>query len=85
MEVNNALTQVQTYRGKADYQRNQVAALERTVKSTRLLMENGSSDYLEVLTAQEALLSARLSYLQNRYDEIASFIALYQALGGGKD
>lgn len=33
---------------------------------------------------QEALLSARLSYLQNRYDEIASFIALYQALGGGK-
>jgi len=85
MEVNNALTQVQTYRGKADYQRNQVAALERTVKSTRLLMENGSSDYLEVLTAQEALLSARLSYLQNRYDEITSFIALYQALGGGKD
>jgi outer membrane protein TolC len=85
MEVNNALTQVQTYRGKADYQHNQVTALERTVKSTRLLMENGSAGYLEVLTAQENLLSARLSYLQNRYDEIASFIALYQALGGGKD
>ena len=85
MEVNNALTQVQTYRGKADYQHNEVTALERTVKSTRLLMENGASGYLEVLTAEENLLSARLAYLQNKYDEINSFIALYQALGGGRD
>lgn len=84
-EVNDALIQVQTYQGKVNYLRNQVTALEQTVKSTRLLMENGSSDYLEVLTAQENLLSAQLSYLQNRYDEIVSFIALYQALGGGKD
>lgn len=85
MEVNNALTQVQTYRDKADYQRDQVTALERTVKATRLLMENGSANYLEVLTAQENLLSARLGFLQNKYNEIASFISLYQALGGGKE
>ena len=85
MEVNNALTAVQTAREKSDYLQAQVAALERTVKSTKLLMEGGDSSYLEVLTAQENQLSARLSFLQNKYDEISAFISLYQALGGGKD
>ena len=85
MEVNNALTAVQTAREKSDYLQAQVTALERTVKSTKLLMEGGDSSYLEVLTAQENQLSARLSFLQNKYDEISAFISLYQALGGGKD
>ena len=85
MEVNNALTQVQTYRQKTHHLESQIASLEHTVRSTKLLQQEGSSSYLEVLTAQESLLSARLSLLQNQYDEIASFIALYQALGGGRE
>ncbi len=83
MEVNNALTQMQTYREKAESYAAQVNALERTVRSTRLLMENGSSNYLEVLTARENMLSARLSLLTNVYNEISAYITLYQALGGG--
>lgn len=85
MEVNNALTQVLTYHSTAEQYAHEVQALEQAVRATRLLMENGSSNYLEVLTAQESLLSARLTLLQNRYREIASFISLYQALGGGRD
>lgn len=79
VEVNNALTQVQTYADKSTLLDNQVKSLERTVKSTRLLQQNGSSNYLEVLTAQENLLSAQMSRLQNLYNKVAAMIALYQA------
>ena len=79
-EVNNALTQAQTYANKSSLLENQVKALERTVKSTHLLQQNGSSNYLEVLTAQENLLSAQMSQLQNIYNKVAAQIALYQAM-----
>lgn len=80
VEVNNALTQVQTYNAKSVLLENQVKSLKRTVKSTRLLQENGSSNYLEVLTAQENLLSAQMAALQNDFMKVASIIALYQAI-----
>ncbi len=80
IEVNNALTQVQTYSGKSSLLDNQVKALERTVKSTHLLQQNGSSNYLEVLTAQENLLSAQMARLQNQYSKVAAQIALWQAM-----
>ncbi len=80
IEVNNALTQVQTYSDKSSLLDNQVKALERTVKSTHLLQQNGSSNYLEVLTAQENLLSAQMARLQNQYSKVAAQIALWQAM-----
>ena len=41
--------------------------------------------YLEVLTAQQTLLSARLSQIADRFEGIQGMINLYQALGGGAD
>lgn len=49
---------------------------------TRELMNNGTNTYLEVLTAQEDLLSAQLTEVENRYDGIQALINLYTALGG---
>ena len=83
IEVNNHLSQVQTYHELADIYRKHTAAVRRSEKATRLLQESGSSTYLEVLTAQQNLLTAELQELSNKYNEIASTIALYQALGGG--
>lgn len=84
-EVNNSLAQVQTARNKFEYREKQVTALERAVESTELLMRHGSTTYLEVLTAQQTLLSARLSQVSDRFDEIQGVVNLYQALGGGRD
>lgn len=84
-EVNNYYAQTQTYRQQADLYAERTSALKRTVRATRLLMESGSSSYLEVLTAEQNLLSSQLSELSNRFNEISSTIALYQALGGGVD
>lgn len=84
-EVNNALTQCQSARAKAELRVQQVEALERAVESTELLMQHGSTTYLEVLTAQQSLLSAQLSQIADRFDEIQGVVNLYQALGGGRD
>ena len=84
-EENNALTQGQSARAKTDLRAKQIEALTRAVESTELLMEHSSTTYLEVLTAQQSLLSAQLSQITDRFDEIQGIVNLYQALGGGRD
>ena len=84
-EVNNALTQVQVARGKTELRDGQITSLETAVRSTQLLMKHGNSTYLEVLTAQQSLLSAQLTQIADRFDEIQGIINLYKALGGGKE
>ena len=82
-EVNNALTGWQTARKDAELNRRKVETLESAVRSTKLLMEHGNTNYLEVLTAQQTLLQAQLAEVSDRYEEIQSVISLYHALGGG--
>lgn len=82
-EVNNALTQFQTAGQQSSLSARQVALLQTAVKSTRLLMQHGSTTYLEVLTAQQSLLQAQLTQVSDRFNEIQAVISLYQALGGG--
>lgn len=85
IEVNNALTAWQNARQKVNIYENQVKQLEQAVTSTRLLMtHSNTTSYLEVLTAQQSLLSAQLNQVANRFGEIQSIINLYTALGGGR-
>lgn len=83
-EVNDALTALQTARRKLDIDNSQVVTLQEAVRKTELLMRHSSANYLEILTAQQTLLSAEQAVAQDRFDEIQSIIILYHALGGGK-
>lgn len=83
-EVNDALTAYQSSKSKTELYQKQVESLEKTVTSTSLLMEYGTTNYLEVLTARQSLLNAQLTQVSNRFTEIQSVISLYQALGGGR-
>lgn len=83
-EVNDALTQYLTAMDKSAWYVRQVEALDTAVRSTQLLMQHGSTTYLEVLTAQQSLLTAQLTQVSNRFTEIQGLISLYQALGGGR-
>ena len=85
VEVNEALMAWQTAREKSELIGNQVAAQEKALRSTTLLMEHGTATYLEVLTARQNYLSARLSQTANTFTELQSLISLYQALGGGAE
>jgi len=84
-EVNDALTAWQTSRDKSLLLDKQVVSLQKAVESTSLLMEHGTTTYLDVLTAKQNLLSAQLTQTANRFSEIQSVITLYCALGGGQE
>ena len=53
------------------------------MKSTELLMKYGSTTYLEVLTAQQALLQAEVMQVGDWFEEAQGVVNLYHALGGG--
>lgn len=84
-EVNDALTEWQTADGRIRLDYQQTADLEAATEKTRLLMRYTSANYLEVLTAQQSLLNARLMLAQDQASKIQSVIHLYHALGGGKN
>ena len=82
-QVNEAMADCQAAREKYDYYHRQVEVLYDAYSGTHELMDNGKASYLEVLTAQESLLSAQLSEAANMYNGAKAVIALYIALGGG--
>ena len=82
-DVNNALLQCQTARQKREQRTLQVEALTKAMEHTRSLMNNGSTTYLEVIYAQQALLDAQTSQLEDWLDEAQGVVKLYQSLGGG--
>lgn len=83
-EVNRALAECQNARADNIQLEKQVNSLVKAVESTKLLMQYGSTTYLDVLVAEQALLQAKMSLASNRFSEIQGVINLYQALGGGK-
>ena len=82
-QVNEALADIQATAEKHEYYHRQVLTLHDAFTGTHKLMDNGKASYLEVLTAQESLLSAQLSEAMNMYNGTQALIALYIALGGG--
>ncbi len=85
-EVNNALYAIEIYDKMLDKHKSQVQDLERTVETADLLYrKSASGSYLELLTARQSLLTARLNLVSDQYQKLQSVVSLYQALGGGKE
>lgn len=83
-EVSDALYKYQSANDKCVQRKLQIESLTSALNKTEQLMKLGNSRYLEVLTAQQSLLSAQLSDVQDRFQSIQAVISLYQALGGGR-
>ena len=82
-EVNEAMADCQDARENHAFYHRQVEVLHEAYIGTHELMDNGKASYIEVLTAQESLLSAQLNEAANMYSGAQAVIALYIALGGG--
>jgi len=82
-QVNEYLADCQTAKEKDDLYRRQLEVLNDAYTGTHELMNNGKASYIEVLTAQESLLSAQLNAAENIYNGSIAIINLYIALGGG--
>lgn len=82
-EVNNALGQYDASVQKIGIRKMQLEALLKSVDYTKELLTYGSATYTEVLNAQTSLLSAQLSSVNDKLQQLDAVVTLYRALGGG--
>lgn len=83
-EVSNALYQYQMADEKADARKAQIANLEKAVYFTsELLKYTSNTNYTDVLTSEQNLLSARQSAVNDKLQQLQAVVQLYAALGGG--
>ncbi|AWK06476.1 hypothetical protein HYN56_20515 [Flavobacterium crocinum] len=83
-EVSNALYSYQMAVEKEDSRQKQIEALEKAVDFTQQLLEYSSAtNYTDVLTSEQNLLSAQLSGINDNLQKLQAVVNLYRALGGG--
>ena len=82
-EVNDALYATEAAQRTLGSHQKQCKELERTVQTSEALYQTGNATYLELLTARQSLLNARLNVVSDRFTRCQSIINLYNALGGG--
>ena len=84
-EVSNALVLYNSSDEKSKLEQKQIESLTKNVDYTKDLFSMGSSTYLEVITAQQSLLNAELSKVQDDFYKMQAVVNLYYALGGGRE
>lgn len=82
-EVSNALASIRFISQQATYQKEQVDALKKAYEYSQELLISGYGTYLDVLSAQNNVLSSELSLYSTYNNIIQQKIILYRALGGG--
>ncbi|WP_158828578.1 efflux transporter outer membrane subunit [Mucilaginibacter lacusdianchii] len=83
-EVSNALYAYETAVQKQGTRANQLQALQKSVDFTKeLLRYSSSTNYTDVLTSEQALLSAQLNGINDRLQQLQAVVNLYRSLGGG--
>jgi len=83
-EVSNALYAYQMAEAKETSRSKQVEALEKSVEFTKeLLQYSSATNYTDVLTSEQSLLSAQLSSVSDEVEKLQAIVELYRALGGG--
>lgn len=84
-EVSNALYLYDAASRKLVEHSAQASVLTDALGYTNELFHSGSASYLEILTAQQSLLSAQLNEVSDSFQRMQAVINLYQALGGGRE
>lgn len=82
-EVSNALKLYETSAKLSEIEAERVETLQSNVEAVTALMANGST-YLEVITAQQALLASKLQKVVDDFNKMQAVVNLYYALGGGR-
>lgn len=82
-EVDDALVAVRRTGEQARDLADQANAAREALQNATNRYRAGYSGYIEQLDAQRNLLSAELTRVQAQSDRLTSYVALYQAMGGG--
>lgn len=84
-EVEDSLSQTREYREQQKHQAAAVAAALRTQRMTMALYTGGLTNYLDVVVAQQAALTARIGEVQAQTIQLQATVRLARNLGGGWD
>jgi NodT family efflux transporter outer membrane factor (OMF) lipoprotein len=82
-DVDNALTAYRTEQARRDQLTEAVAQNQRALALAQSRYQDGVADFLQVLTAQQNLLSTQQQLAISTTNVSSNLVALYKALGGG--
>lgn len=82
-EVSDILFGYNASLSKNELRNKQIASLTNAVDYTQDLLKAGEANYTEVLNAQQNLLNAQLSRVNDKLEQLNYSVSLYKALGGG--
>ncbi len=84
-EVSNALLSYQKAKEKESTRQLQIQSLEKALEFNKELLTYSSNiNYVNVLTAEQALLQAKLSGVNDKLQQLQAVTEFYRALGGGQ-
>lgn len=84
-EVSDILYGYESSLKKNGFRDKQITSLTNAVDYSQDLLIAGEAIYTEVLSAQQDLLSAQLSQVDDKLEQLTYSVNLYKALGGGTD
>jgi multidrug efflux system outer membrane protein len=82
-EVESSLVSVQTFSDEYEARKNQAQSAAKSLMLSRERYNNGYTDYLEVLIAENALFDSELQASIVKAQQLTSYVQLYKSLGGG--
>ncbi|MCO5258817.1 MAG: efflux transporter outer membrane subunit [Crocinitomicaceae bacterium] len=83
-EVTDALYAFDMAKEKQATRVKQIEALQKAVEfRTNLLQYSSTTNYTDVLTSEQSLITAQLASVNDQLQEFKAMIALYRSLGGG--
>lgn len=82
-EVSNALSKYNNAALKEEKRKKQLEALLKAVEFNKELLNNSTTNYTDVLTAEQNLLNAQLRAIDDQSQKLHAVVNLYRALGGG--
>lgn len=82
-EVSDVMYTFESSLTKNEVRSMQVESLTKAVYYTQELLKAGEANYLEVITAEQNLLQAKLNQTSDKLQQLQATTDLYRALGGG--
>ena len=84
-EVSNSLLSYQKAKEKETTRQLQIQSLEKALDFNKeLLTYSSKTNYVNVLTSEQALLAAKLSAVNDKLQQLQAVTEFYRALGGGQ-
>jgi outer membrane protein, multidrug efflux system len=82
-EVYTCIKKIENLQQAAEFKIQEVMVLETAIENAKLLFQANRATYLEVLTAQQNLLNAKIALVQIKQSQKQETANLFKSIGGG--